>query len=55
MQDEMADAERLQEDMDDLALAAERRKETPIPWEEAKKKLALKEHESCRGAKTEKR
>lgn len=30
---------RVLEDMDDLAVAAERRKETPIPWDEAKKKL----------------
>ena len=42
MQDEMTEAERLQEDKDDLAVAAERRKETPILWEEAKKKLKAK-------------
>ncbi len=30
---------RILEDLDDLAVAAERRKETPILWEEAKKKL----------------
>lgn len=48
MQDEMTDAERLQEDMDDLAVAAERRKETPIPWEEAKKTLGLRERKEMK-------
>ncbi len=39
---------RVLEDLDDLAVAAERRKETPIPWEDAKKSLELRERKEMK-------